>query len=702
MAIFSAIIAMLPAGAAWGPVTIAGLSPAISAAVIAVGRGALWALAGSALSKPKIPRQQVQATLSQTDAPRIRAYGRNLLGGQRAFFEAKGGRLHQMVAAHHGRVNGLVRFWMDGEPVETGDHGPQVDGGGRVNRYLTLMFKDGSRPGGDYAGCFDPSVSGLALDWKDLHEEFPTLWTSAHRLDEQATFYAVFGDPADEDFTKFFPKGAYTQIQAEIEGALVRNLSGTLVYSENAGLCIRDLMTHSDGWNIDSARLDTASWSSFVALCNQPVSLAAGGTEPRYRLCGFYTLDDPLKDVTARMLATCDGQIYETPEGTVGILGGAWSEPDVTITADDILSIEMQDGFDPFTDYNVLKGSFISPDHAYQPTEVAELRDEAALATQEERVEQFDNEMVPSHSQLQRLMKIRFAKDRRALQGVIRTNLVGLKARFPKGDGIHTIRIVAEEFGLDGVFEVTSHMFSVPDGYCEIGVASIVNPYGWNAATEEKPLPPGIEDLEIPDRSLPDFQDVTLVQEVVQVTGGVQGVRVAVTVKDPGRGDLDLRAQIAKGTYSAEGPWPDPQPSWVEMAADRYRAESGILDDGETYTVRIRWKRGGTWVLAGTVTANANPARPEAPTAFSGTPTSFTVQLSWVNAASNFHRTQIRWNTTNDFASATAIATLAGSAGNPGAYTHESPALGVNVYWAVTISPSNVASQPAGPLTISV
>lgn len=56
----------------------------------------------------------------------------------------------------------------------------------------------------------------------------------------------------------------------------------------------------------------------------------------------------------------------------------------MTITADDILSIEMTDGYDPFTDYNVLKGSFVSPLHAYQSTEVAELRDEASLATQED------------------------------------------------------------------------------------------------------------------------------------------------------------------------------------------------------------------------------------------------------------------------------------------------------------------------------
>lgn len=155
-------------------------------------------------------------------------------------------------------------------------------------------------------------------------------------------------------------------------------------------------------------------------------------------------LGDALKDVAERMLATCDGQVYETAEGQVGILGGAWSVPDVTITADDILHVEMKDGYDPFPDYNVLKGSFVSPAHSYQPTEVAERRDELALITQPERVQQLDIDMCPSSGQMQRLMKIREAKDRREYVGIIRTDLVGMKARFPKGDGVHTIRIIAD------------------------------------------------------------------------------------------------------------------------------------------------------------------------------------------------------------------------------------------------------------------
>lgn len=691
MAIFTFFIAQLAPLA--GPLTIFGLSPAVSAAIISAGRAALWSIAGAALSQPKVPRQQVQATLSQTDGPRIRAYGRNLLGGQRAFFEAHNDHLHQIIVAHHGQVDGLIRVWIDGEPVSTEASPPGVDGGGRVNRYLAVFVKDGSGEGGDYSGVFDAD----GLGWSDLTEAFPALWTPQHRLQNQATIYSVFGDPSDEDFVKYFPKAAYTVVQAEVRGSLVRDLSGEMVYSENAGLCIRDLMTHADGWNFPQTKLDAAIWSRFVATCAQPVPVAGGDAEPRYRICGFYSLDDPLKEVTARMLSACDGQIYETADGKIGILGGIWSVPDVTITADDILSIEMQDGFDPFSDYNVLNGTFVSPAHNYQPTPVMPLRDIAAADRYGERAEQFDNDMVPSSGQLQRLMKIRYAKDHREQVGTIRTNLVGMKARWPKGDGVHTIRIVAEEFGIDGVFEVTSHAFSIPDGYCDIGIASIANPYGWTAA-EERPLPPAVADLGKPDHTVLPPQNPVVVQQQVLVSGAVQGVKLVVTVDDPGRESLTLKAQVAQGEHAANST----SARWVEMPVAAYRAETGVLDDRQSYTVRVKWAGRTEWIVAGVVEVVANPAAPDPPTAFSALRAGGATALDWRNASSGFWRTQILRNESNDSATATVIASVDGVAGQVSSYEDPVTGTGQRWYWARTVNASGVTSALTGPETVTL
>lgn len=684
MVVFTALTwaasALMPGFA--GSLSILGLSPAATAAVISIGRSVSWSLASAALMRQKVPLAQVQATISQTDAPRVRAYGRVLLGGIRAFYEASDDdRLYQLVVIHHGPVDGLIHFWVDGKTTEVDADGyALID---PINPDLRLYFRDGSGAGGDYP---------------QIPEAFPALWTADHRLQGQATFLAMMHNPGTDQFAEVWPKGAYTVIQAEVRGSRVRNIAGDLVYSENAAWCIRDLMTHADGWNIPLARLDAGSWNRFATTCAEAVPLAAGGNEPRYRLCGTYALEDALKDVTARMLATCDGQIYETAEGNIGILGGAWSEPDVTITADDIFSIEMQDGYDPFADYNVLRGSFVSPAHKYQSTPVMEVRDETALATQEERAEQMDVDMCPSGSQLQRLMKIKWAKDHREHVGTIRTNLVGMKARWPKGDGLHTIRIRAEEFGLDGIFEVTSHVFNIVSDppYCEIGIASIANPYGWTAA-EERPLPPSVDDLPKADRTIDPPANPVIVQSRITVSGGVQGVKLAVTVDDPGRASLQLHAQYAVGDVAANAAGP-----WTDMAAAGYRAETGVLDDGQAYTIRVKWKSKRTWIKAGAVTVVANPVVPAAPTGLTATATGGQVALDWINAPANFYRTQIYRNTTPNFNTATMIATVAGVAGKVSDHIDTPGGTGARRYWAVTINPSGVQSAPAGPVTVTL
>lgn len=685
-----------------GSLSLFGMSPGLTAAVITAGRSAAWSLAGAALTRPNVPSQQVQATISQTDAPRIRAYGRNLLGGVRTFFEADDGRLHQLVVCHHGPVDGLVQFWIDGKPAVPESRTNFADGGGRYNRYTAVYFRNGTGNGGDYNGVFD----GDGLNNYDLHEVFPTLWTAEHKLVRQASFYSLFGDPSDEDFAKFFPKGAYTVIQAEVRGSRVADLTGAQVYSENAGLCIKDLLTHPDGWGFDAALLEADSWAAFVSRCAEQVPLRTGGSEPRYRISGYYSLDEPLKDVTQRMLAVCDGQIYETAEGKIGILGGAWSEPDVTLTDADILGIQMRDGFDPLQTYNVLRGSFVSPQHAYQSIEVAPLEDPAALDREEVRSDQQDLDMCPSGSQLQRLMTIRMAKDRRAEEGTITTNMVGLKARFPKGDGIHTIRIRSDEFGVSGVYEVTSHAFDPASQTCTIGIASIENPYPWDPETQEKPLPPSYSSIPTPDNTTGNPANAVIFQESILVSSGVYGVRAVVTVDDPGRNDLKLEAAIAEGIHTAVDPDDegyDDGVEWLTMAGTRLRASSSILNDATTYTVRIRWRGRTDWVSAGTITVTANANAPSAPTSLSVVAAGGVASLDWRNAATDFYRTQVWRSNSASIGSATLVATVAGVAGQVSSYDDDPPgASALRYYWVRTINGSGVQSAPAGPVTVTI
>lgn len=696
MAVFTAVSMWATAalGTGW---SIMGLSPALTSAIFAAGRAVSWSLVSQAIAKQSVPRQQVQATISQTDSPRVRAYGRVLLGGVRAFFEARSGHLHQVVVAHHGRMAGLIDVWIDGERTPTEITPPAADGGGRINRYLAVYFKDGSSDGGDYAGVFDTPEEAV-FGWIDIHDGFPALWTPQHRLQGQATYYAVFGDPADEDFAQYFPKGPHTNVQIEARGSLVRDMPGNMVYSENAALVIRDFLTHPDGWRIPPAMMDNDAFGRFAQICGQDVPLLAGGTEPRYRICGHYALDDAPKNVVGRMLAACDGQVYQTPEGKVGILGGAWSEPDVTITADDILELSVEDGFDPFTDFNILKGSFVSPAHSYQPTEVPDLRSEADLAMQGERVEQIEIDMCPSGSQMQRLLEIIWAKRRRVLTGVMTTNLVGLKARFPKEDGgIHTVRISAPEFGVDGVFEVMSHSFNVPDGKCQIGFGSIVNPYPWDVS-RERPIPSATGELPTPVHVTPPPEGAILTQVPVRISGDTYGGKLQISVNPVTRDDLRLEAQFAVGDVAADA---SGAVIWTALSGARFSAQTGILQNEQTYTVRYRWRgQGGAWQKAGALTIVANPNVPASPSQFARVGATG-AQFQWRNPPANFWKARLFRNTGPTFAGASFVDDIAGLAGQISAYT-DTPADGTWHYFVVALNGSSVASPPAGPITVTI
>ena len=137
-------------------------------------------------------------------------------------------------------------------------------------------------------------------------------------------------------------------------------------------------------------------------------------------------------------------------------------------------------------------------------------------------------------------------------------------------------------------------------------------------------------------------------------------------------------------------------------AGSNYRAETGVLDDGQQYTVRVKWRNRRDWIKAGTITAIANPDPPDPPTGLTAIATGGTVALDWINAPTRFYRTQLYRGTTTDFTAATLIATVAGVAGKVSDYVDTPGGTGVRRYWAVTINGSGVPSAPMGPIGVTL
>jgi hypothetical protein len=675
MAIFSLIIGSLGAAGFTGAVTIFGLSPLLSAGIIAVGKSVLWNAVAKAL-QPSAPREQVQALISQAAGPRIRGYGKYLLGGTRALWEATGGVLHQIVIFHHGEVSSIVSYDVDGETIALDGAGSATSGPAvgylKINAIIT-------GDGGNHA----PALAA-----------FPVLWTAAHKLTGLATYYIRMTAPPLSQMSKVYPRQAQTTISA------VANLSKVLdprtsitAFSELTGPCALDFLTHPDGYRIPLAQIDLPSFSAFTNVCDQDLALKAGGTEKRYRVGGYYSLEDAPKDTLTRILATADAQCYMTADGKAGVLGGSWLAPDVTIGADDILAISLSDGFDEFKTFNVLKGKFTSPAHRFQETECDEMVDSVALLTQAERVETMEVDMCPSAAQMRRLMKSFSERNGRVWRGTIKTNLVGMKARFPRGVTRHTINVVYPDMGINGEFEVVSHQYSVGEKTCVIGIESFTNPYGWNAATEEGNAPPPLAGLVAAPASTPVPSGLTLSQDVVPLSASQNAARLVALVSNPGRADLQLRAEYKK---TADSVW---QP--MTSGIGDLRAYSAVVADGVSYQVRAAWLGYDVFGSTVPITAVSNPVAPAVPTSFASSLSAGIVTLTWINGDAGYFRTRVYRSATVDFNDASLIATVTGVALQSSSHT-DSPGVGTWRYWVVTINASSVESAPVGPQTQTV
>lgn len=552
---------------AWVTIGLGNLGLSLSAAMaiggavtnIAIGAALLGAqaLVGS-LARPTTSTPQAQSVLNQATAPRIRGYGRAKLGGSRAFWDSRNGVLTQIVMAHHGKIDAFEQFYV-GDIVASRD-GSYVVTPPLLN-YVQIIEHDGSD---DQAA----DASMLA--------EWPDVWTSDHRLRGIAHWVVRFFSPPAEDFQVVFPDGYNTPVRCVCRLSRVWDPSSpgqdpddpeTWFWTDNAALCILDYLRHPDGYRLSLDDIDIDSFIAKAAIDEELVPLAGGGSENRYRIWGIYSLTDDPRDVLMKMLAACDGELYETSEGKVAIRGGAWGPPTVTITAADILSHSMEQGNNKFAAFNELKIYYTSPEHDYQSVEAPPWVNEADQAERGILTSELHLDLVPSASQARRLAKIHIAKSNPEWKGTIVANLSALNAL-----GERTVRLVLPELGIDDAFFVAGFTIFPDLTGVELSLMSISEAsYTWTTAEEGRAAPPPQDTT--PDLTFPVPEGLALSED-----GGV----VTATVDDPGRDDLELQAQIRAGAGSL----------WQEMQTSGFSAEFGPVAPPEptTYQVRARWR----------------------------------------------------------------------------------------------------------------
>ncbi|MFN3615072.1 MAG: hypothetical protein ACK4WC_11005 [Rubrimonas sp.] len=695
MAVFSAIgsalygigyaVGFLGAAAGLSTATILTLATAATNLIASV---ALSAVARALAPRPDIPQQEIQAVINQTDAPRRVYFGRNLVGGVRALFDVRAGILYQLVVVAHGRIDGFETFWIDGEP-QVLSTSPDWWGIAQPVQFPTGTNKEG------YVNVVTRDGSGLGGDYPVLADQF-VYWTTARRLQDQATFLVGSKAPPNDDFMSVFPKAHQTLFQWEIRGRRIHDpRPNATAYSDNAALVIAHYLRDPDGARLAPAELNWVNIGAMADVADISVPQQLGGAAPSLRLWGYWTMDEEPSAVLDRMATSSGIRAYEMQTGQIGLIGGPYGTPACTLTAKDIREISTSEAISEREGYNVLNIHYMSAPHNFEVIEVDPWRDVARIDIEGEIPQEMRMELCPNRSQARRRGKQQMHDDNRGRVEII-TNLVGLKARWPRFHGQrHTILLdYRPEDGsgrvIAGEYEVLDHEFNPVTLECRIALATVDRAcQSWTPAEEGAPPEP-------PPETGGDGPPALVATAFQQVVGSSAVLVVEAESPTSDRDDLSVQGRFRRVGTSA----------WQDMSTSDLTAQSGVVVDGWEYEVQARWRgvfQGvAPWIAIGTVTVQINSTPPAAPTNLMVSLSGGEGIITWRNPPANFSQARIYRGATAVFAAASQIGTTGGAAGQMSDYSDDTIATGETYrYWVVAANQSGVPGDPAGPQTLT-
>lgn len=134
----------------------------------------------------------------------------------------------------------------------------------------------------------------------------------------------------------------------------------TTAYSNNAALCIRDYLT--TGYGLLDDKIDDTSFSAAANICDETVSLAAGGAQKRYVTNGVISANTPHGDALSDMVTSCAGTLF-WGAGNWKLTVADYVAPTKTLTLDDLRSsISVQTRNNLRDQFNIVQGTFINGD----------------------------------------------------------------------------------------------------------------------------------------------------------------------------------------------------------------------------------------------------------------------------------------------------------------------------------------------------
>lgn len=542
-------------------------------------------------------------TVRQPAAARRVIYGQIKVGGVMVFMHATDDdtQLHiiQTLAGH--AVEEIGDLYLNDELVPLDGSGNAT---GRFAGYVRVI---------KHLGATDQTADTTLI------AEAPDMWTSAHRLRGIAYAYVRFTGNAD-----LFPNGV-PNIAFVVKGKndVYDPRTATSGWTDNAALCTADYLSNSKyGFGAAYAtRIHAADLIAAANVCDEAVTLAAGGTEARYTINGSFDSNQGPEDTVGELLTAMHGRAVFSA-GKWSLLAGAYSIPTVTLDEDDARGpIKVVPRISRRDLFNAVKGLYTSPDNQWQPADFPAVTNATYEAQDnDERIwRDISLPYTTSVATAQRIAKIELEKSRQQIVVNFPAKLTALQLRAGS-----TVKLSLARFGwVEKVFEVLNWRFEVyPDAHGEqaLGIDLTLREtasadYDWNSGNETLIDP-------APDTNLPNpftVEGVSLnplesgTAHLLETGDGGVTSRIYASWTAPASGWItEYEVEFRKSSETDYTPAPP-----VRTGTSTYIAP---VEDGVAYDVRVRPVNSigvhGAWASAMNHIVVGKTEAPAAPTTF--------------------------------------------------------------------------------------
>lgn len=676
------------------------LGSIIGAVIVAAGTYLITAALMGGKRAPDMEAGKVNVKI--TEPPRWLHAGRVRSGGGALFgeFDAQG-RLWYIIVSSDEILHSPYSYFLDDEAVTVG-----------ADRYvLNKEFRLQANKDKDPAAA-DGQGKGYVRLWTTTYSEANPVppgiaelstalpqWTTTEHLLAGTTYTVVCMDalPVEHRYKIYRWRGPFGLGEPAVsvlgDWANVYDprdpsqvLGNRLTYkpSRNAELLWAWFRTHPFGRNKPESSINWARVGEQATLCDEVVT-GIEGDQPRYE-AGLSIVDSKRRvDAEKEILLSCDGQIVFDEDGKSWVRVGHWYTPTLAFSRNrDIMamsSVEAQDGesetqgvivkyTEPGANYSVQpSAAWINPLY-YDPLTTPKFLTIEIQACQ-------------NHNQAMRLAKgIGMRSQPRHKLGPT-VNLRGLQARHERIVTINYDNTFAGDYEIATPVELDAAGIFTGFG------AVPVSPSRWTLLPgEEQPKP-------VVDGSGTTEAYPAITGENVYLSDG------AIRIDFPAlpRADATYVAEYIL-TSAITGNEDDP---WQSMSVNQTTATSGLLLEGEGYTVRYRYVttagRGPAFEYDTlSTTAVLPPSTNLTATGGTGQAT-----VTWKNPNDlRFFSTDVYRGTTNVFSSATKIVdSYGGGVGQVQSIT-DTVAAGVKYYWVVATDGASLDAAPAGPASATV